>query len=307
MIAANLTKQPCPICKESIPSEHSLKKNVMLEEAVVAWKAARSKVLENARGTLASDRDKPERNLKRKRSLTPPSTPSTSRNSRSCDLAGTEPTDVACPICKKMVGFNNVGKHVDSKCTWMDTETKENKKQWANFFTGEGTSPSKSRAKGKQKMVERVSERAHKDLPPQPMPQLSYDLMKDKELKDALKKCGLSTEGNRDFWKARHKQWTALVNSNYDSSYPRLVSALRTELKVWEANIEKSRQQNKRDKKSTEDAMKYLKVHRADFKRLVQGVRDREVTKRREPTTMNEPISIPSSPSAVVPDDRDLD
>jgi E3 ubiquitin-protein ligase RAD18 len=176
MLATNLTKQPCPICKEWIASEIHLKKNTMLEEAVLAWQdvryvnfCTRSKfiradfyqyfralVLDCTIKLHTNHHNGGNKGVKRKRS---PSivTPSggLSRHAEASNSLQDETTLHECPICSKGLRYEDMGRHVDSNCSWMGTETKENKKKWANLLSGSNESPSKHKSKGKLKMSER--------------------------------------------------------------------------------------------------------------------------------------------------------
>ena len=40
-----------------------------------------------------------------------------------------------------------------------------------------------------------------------PLPLFAYDVIKEKDLRESLKKFSLSTEGNKEALKARHKQY----------------------------------------------------------------------------------------------------
>ncbi|KAG2138948.1 hypothetical protein DEU56DRAFT_801007 [Suillus clintonianus] len=258
----------CPSCRK-LTSEGQFRTNPVLEEAVSAWKTARSTILrlsreEQDRARKSREEQTPRRSktpltngMKRKRrislessdsdvvvvpgpsnssQLTSSPLPSKSRRSRRKDMEpSSDPQEeemmqggqmVNCPICNVSIVMEYINTHIDSGCqkkmsNTSGAATSDAKGQWTNLFSRKG----KSRDNGID--VDDATER---------IPKASYDVLKDKQIKDLLHAHNLPILGDRKMWIARHQRWVMIFNANLDKSGSnrKNTKVLRDELKTWE-------------------------------------------------------------------------
>jgi len=104
----------------------------------------------------------------------------------------------ACPICSQKVKIANVNKHLDSGCQWFDNAAED--KKWGQIFVKKGCE-----AKGKEKAVKSASLDNTRDRLDR-LPVLSYDVLKDRDVKNLLKQQGLPIFGDSDLLRRRHKR-----------------------------------------------------------------------------------------------------
>lgn len=72
------------------------------------------------------------------------------------------------------------------------------------------------------------------------LPKVSYNMLKDKQIRDLLSEHELPTTGDHATLVSRHQRWVSIYNANVDRNpqYRRRVSELRVELKKWEKDRE---------------------------------------------------------------------
>ncbi|CAK5279435.1 unnamed protein product, partial [Mycena citricolor] len=105
------------------------------------------------------------------------------------------------------------------------------------------------------------------------LPKLSYDTLKEKQIRDKLGEHGLVTIGDRATLVARHQRWTMLWNSNHDKGVERRqkIGELRRELKKWEEDH--ARLLKKKGDTESIKPDEHLKANRSEFSRLVEEAR----------------------------------
>ncbi|KII89265.1 hypothetical protein PLICRDRAFT_602087 [Plicaturopsis crispa FD-325 SS-3] len=250
-------KALCPVCTESASVGH-LRKNPMLEEAVVAWSSARRYVLElstrESEGSSEQSRSpEPTTRKKRKRAQNVPSSdeeieciagPSKlpNRTRSASEAREAEVPDahnnlpVSCPLCARQVHFNSINAHMDSGCTPLIPSTARPKSK-----TSAGASKGKTNARTEWSKImgpsRTGSSKDQTDLTTAaPLPNVSYAVLKDKAIRDMLVDQGLPVSGDRTAWMARYSRWTTIYNANLDCApaQRRTLPALRDELKKWE-------------------------------------------------------------------------
>ncbi|KAG2348402.1 hypothetical protein BDR05DRAFT_874190 [Suillus weaverae] len=255
----------CPSCRKST-SEGQFRTNPVLEEAVSAWKTARFTILrlsreEQDRTRRSQEEQTPRRSKtpltngkKRKRRISSLSSdsdvvivpgpsnssqsvsspvPSKSRHLRRQDMEPSSDTQeeemmINCPICNVSIVMGDINTHLDSGCQKISSNasgaaTSDAKDQWSKLFLKMG----KSRDNGID--VDNATER---------IPKASYDVLKDKQVKDLLHAHSLPIFGDRKTWIARHQRWVMIFNANLDKSGSnrKNMKELRNELKNWEDN-----------------------------------------------------------------------
>ncbi|EMD34430.1 hypothetical protein CERSUDRAFT_97689 [Gelatoporia subvermispora B] len=220
------------------------------------------------------------------------------------------PDAVECPICNKMVVERMINQHIDSGCLSYLSEASssgargEQKMQWSKLF-GNTESTRKGKDKGKAKAKDRHANndafrrpayQSGSDIDDlfnaDPLPKMSYDVLKDKRIQEYLMEHDLPTTGSRDACIARHQKWVMLFNANLDRSANRQnLSQLREELETWEAAQRKPRTQN------VTDSIAHQKQHKDEFERL------KEEARRRAPVKRDSMATIPGD--IVVIDDEE--
>ncbi|KAG1764234.1 hypothetical protein EDD22DRAFT_460177 [Suillus occidentalis] len=304
----------CPSCRKST-SEGQFRTNPVLEEAVSAWKTARSTILrlsreEQDRARRSQEEQTPCRSKtpltngkKRKRRISPVSSdsdvvmvpgpsssnqfasspvPSKSRRSRRQDMEpSSDPQEedmvqggqmVNCPICNVSIAMGDINTHIDSGCKKKSFNasgagTSDVKGQWTKLFLNKG----KSRDNGID--VDNTTER---------IPKASYDLLKDKQVKDLLHAHGLPIVGDRKTWIARHQRWVMIFNANLDKSGSnrKNTKELRNELKNWE--------DSRKRRHLVDDTAAHILNHQGEFARLVAEARNSKARKASSSTIVQQ-------------------
>ncbi|KAK1219853.1 E3 ubiquitin-protein ligase rad18 [Marasmius sp. AFHP31] len=228
-----------------------------MEEAVSAWKDARSFVLELMAKAEAPTPVSEPPNKKRKRSNDPESEP----------LHQQSDDSVACPSCGKSVKLDEINAHLDRSCkdpkpTGPSAKTKT---QWENILGPKSQVGNKAKGKGR--------ERENRDSgDDEPLPKKSYGVLRDKAIRELLFEHDLPTGGDRNTLIARHQQWVILYNANLDKSEKlrKSLDALRRDLTHWET------QQKNRLKREIGDPEEYQRQNQSEFARLVAAARPKQ-------------------------------
>ncbi|KAL5336405.1 hypothetical protein BJX70DRAFT_284134 [Aspergillus crustosus] len=283
------TEGKCPTCRSS-DQELKLRRNWAVQEIVEGFKNARSSVLElakeAARGTEALVQDGQEvggeqpaskkRKIEQEDEADKPAeegvrTRSQSRGiPRPAQAAPTEILDdiqddeyipddglVSCPICAKRMKEGAVFRHLDT-CTG-------------------GTIASKPAGFGSLASTSRKPFLDSTEKPPERLPHLNYDILKETVLRKKLKDLGIPGWGPRPLLQRRHTEWMNLWNANCDSRTPKPKRDLLRELEVWE------RTQGGNSTAPTDSASSVMRkdfdtagwstMHGNDFKQLIASAR----------------------------------
>ncbi|KAH7910625.1 hypothetical protein BJ138DRAFT_1135919 [Hygrophoropsis aurantiaca] len=186
-------------------------------------------------------------------------------------LSGEPLSLVECPVCTELVNYETINSHIDS-CTSKESTPKGKNRSEA---TGQWSKIFKSKGKSKQR------EGTPPDALTERLPTVSYDVLKDKPLKDKLLAHKLPISGDRKIWIVRHQRWVMMYNANLDKSEPnrKTISQLRAELKRWE-------EERKGRKIIIEDPVAHEAQHQDEFARLVEEARKSKLAKAA-------PISMP--------------
>ncbi|KAK0442972.1 hypothetical protein EV421DRAFT_1710525 [Armillaria borealis] len=236
-------KQECPSCRKGEENEGHLRVNPVVEEAVEAWSKARYALLHRGgRPSVNSNSSESGPSKKRKRSspdsdiefVAGPSGQKTGiasgtvfSESRELTLAEASPAETPCPVCGKTVKLEIINQHLDSGCKTFGFNN-SSKSAWSKLMTPR-VNPEKSKqnqAKGKERSLS-VEDEA--------LPKVSYDTLRDKQIKGLLQDQGLPTSGDRALWITRHQKWVMLWNSNLDKAPKnrKSPSQLKSELSRW--------------------------------------------------------------------------
>ncbi|KAK0185881.1 hypothetical protein F5146DRAFT_936616 [Armillaria mellea] len=242
-------KQECPSCRKGEENEGHLRVNPVVEEAVEAWSKARPFILEllHQGGRPSANSNPSESGLSKKRKRGSPDSdieivagPSGQKTgiasgtvfsaTRELTLAEAPPAETPCPVCGKTVKHEIINQHLDSGCKTFDLN-KSSKTAWSKLMTPR-VNPEKSKqnqAKGKERSLS-VEDEA--------LPKVSYDTLKDKQIKQLLQDQNLPTSGDRALWITRHQRWVMLWNSNLDKAPKnrKSPSQLKSELSRWLEN-----------------------------------------------------------------------
>lgn len=70
--------------------------------------------------------------------------------------------------------------------------------------------------------------------PPERLPAINYNLLKDGMLRKKLRELGIPDWGSKSQLTERHKEWMNLWNANCDSKVPKSKRELLQELDIWE-------------------------------------------------------------------------
>ncbi|KAG7453048.1 uncharacterized protein BT62DRAFT_44099 [Guyanagaster necrorhizus] len=277
-------KQECPSCRKGEENEGHLRVNPVVEEAVEAWSKARPFILQllHRGGRLSGSNSSSESgpSNKRKRSnpdsdsdielVAPPSGHKTGIGSGTVfskpqePMLAASPAETPCPVCGKTVKHEIINQHLDSGCKTFHLNN--SKTAWSKIM-GPRVDPGKNKqtqAKGKERSLSVEGEA---------LPKVSYDTLKDKQIKQLLQDQGLATLGNRALCIARHQKWVMLWNSNLDKAPKnrKSKSQLRSDLDQW--------LQEKHESKSkvvVEDTFGHQKKYESEFKRLTEEARPKK-------------------------------
>ncbi|KAJ7460965.1 hypothetical protein B0H11DRAFT_2057573 [Mycena galericulata] len=267
VMASSTSKSLCPTCRQGM-TETQLRPNPGIEEVVTAWKLARPYILSLAKkqeGSLLEP-------AKKKRKLSPTSScvagPSRTPSAEGRSGHETPSSDaphgdvpkadsvVDCPLCQQSMKYKELNSHIDNSCKSLKPGAPVSQKdQWSNILGGQ----SKSKGKAKEKVDE------------DRIPKVSYDTLKEKQLREKLVGHGLLTTGAHALLAARHQRWTMLWNANLDKSVAnrQTKAALHKEMKKWEED-------RKVKKKKTEVDKSHLITQKSEFDKLVAAARPKK-------------------------------
>ncbi|KAG9251839.1 uncharacterized protein F5Z01DRAFT_662267 [Emericellopsis atlantica] len=305
----------CPLCRAN-DQEMKLRSNWSMEEAVEAWKGARSRTLEMARSRGAPGSPKRKANeveleeqtgSKRLRSSARLSGKATMPSYAPKPIGGDdivqisdgeeefepEPDDglVSCPSCRKRMKEWQVFTHLNT-CTGPSPKPKTPPKPQLGAF-----------GQPQQKAKDRL-------------PAVNYSMLKDNALRKRLADLGLSTQGPRTILESRHREFLTLWNANCDAVYPKRKAQLISDLESWErAQRTGGANRGTMVKDKEFDGVAWAQKHGDSFKDLVaEALRNRAVAKSKSipedggPAAEHEPrkpaeesLPFPSNPAAVVP------
>ncbi|KAH0830313.1 hypothetical protein J3R83DRAFT_1682 [Lanmaoa asiatica] len=170
---------------------------------------------------------------------------------------------VECPVCGDSVEFQVINTHMDGPDCGQKLLSKDNnpsnpnaKTQWSKLLG------SKSK-KGKNK------DNSDLDDTMERLPKVSYDVLKDKALRELLSSQHLPVNGDRNTRIARHRRWVMMYNANLDkTTCHKTLRELRLELRTWEEG-------QKGPKFVVEDTSAHEASHREEFSRLIEEARQR--------------------------------
>lgn len=172
---------------------------------------------------------------------------------------------VNCPVCNVSIVMGDINTHLDSGCQKILFNTNTSgaatsgaKDQWSKLFLKKG----KSRDNGID--VGDATER---------IPKASYDVLKDKQVKDLLHAHSLPILGDRKTWIARHQRWVMIFNANLDKSGSnrKTTQELRNELKNWE--------DNRKRRHLVDNTATHMLNNQGEFARLIAEARNSKARK----------------------------
>ncbi|EJU05522.1 hypothetical protein DACRYDRAFT_113608 [Dacryopinax primogenitus] len=278
-------KKECPACR--IPTqESSIKKNIVLEESVEAYKGARSNVLflandavsrkrrreESANGTDETPR--PKRMKRQSSDHVLQSVDEDDERPEESEDSEVEILDsnalVDCPICNHKVLVTRINAHIDAGCPeeQLPSDKGKGKVQWAKLLAGPGgKTGSKFGRRGAGGDTDRSS-----SPPPRPLAKVSYHTLSNKQVRMLLQTQGLAETGDRKQWEQRHAQWITLYNANLDSSKAKSTDQLKRDLDKWE-RLRARDEKEKEARMSRVDAKGYEKSQNEHFAKLIVQAR----------------------------------
>ncbi|KIK63525.1 hypothetical protein GYMLUDRAFT_40568 [Collybiopsis luxurians FD-317 M1] len=261
-------KQECPACREEDVNEGHLRRNTVMEEAVLAWKESRPYILQllnkDSQRTSESSRPSKKRRLDRDSDNAVAGSsvePEIIEIPQSSDDASQSEDLVECPMCSRRVKLGNINQHMDKSCKDEPEPTHSSKSQWDNILGSKSQAAKTSKKRGK--------ERASSSEEDSPLPKKSYDTLKDKAIRDLLQDYDLTTSGDRKALIARHQRLVIIYNANLDKSHKsrKSLNALRRDLKEWET------QQKNKTKHDISDTATYQIKQKSEFDKLVEAAR----------------------------------
>ncbi|KAK0225127.1 hypothetical protein EDD85DRAFT_221008 [Armillaria nabsnona] len=289
-------KQECPSCRKGEENEGHLRVNPVVEEAVEAWSKARPFILQllhrGGRPSVSSNPSESGPSKKRKRSS--PDSDIEFVAGPSGQKTEASPAETPCPVCGMTVKHEIINQHLDSGCKTFDLNN-SSKAAWSKLMTPR-VNPEKSKqnqAKGKERSSS-VEDEA--------LPKVSYDTLKDKQIKRLLQDQNLPTSGDRALWITRHQKWVMLWNSNLDKAPKnrKSPSQLKSELSGWLENHQS------KSKLVVEDTHRHQKKYESEFKRLTEVARPKKAVSSQLSDSMETtPLEVesmdPTNPSISGP------
>ncbi|TFK46004.1 hypothetical protein OE88DRAFT_1739812 [Heliocybe sulcata] len=293
-------KAECPTCRKTTNESH-IRSNPQMEAAVEGWRNSRALVLrlcleeEKRRSAPACAPSTISSTIKKRKrspdSSSSPTTPEASnerpdKRANGPSSSSQEVTIIAsadlvnCPICQKRVQMKRVNSHIDNGCRSPSSSDIERtrskpaqaqKNAWSKILD--------RNVSGKGKAKERDGDCA-------PLPKASYQVLKDKQVKDLLVDQQLPTTGDRNAWIARHQRWVLIWNANLDKQpeQRKTISELRAELRRWEEGRSKAKKAP-----VVEDAVEYEKLNKAQFDRLIAAARPKNSRDTQTQTPADKP------------------
>ncbi|KAK0458547.1 uncharacterized protein EV420DRAFT_364248 [Desarmillaria tabescens] len=304
-------KQECPSCRKGEENEGHLRVNPVVEEAVEAWNKARPfilQLLQRGRPSVSSNSSESGPSKKRKRS-SPDSDIEFVAGPASHKIEAS-PAETSCPVCGKAVKYEIINQHLDSGCKTFELNN-SSKKAWSKIMAPR-IQPGKSKqsqAKGKERSS---------SIEDEALPKVSYDTLKDRQIKNLLNDQGLSTSGDRALCITRHQKWVMLWNSNLDKApkHRKSPSQLKSDL------TQLLEQHQSKSKLVVEDTLGHQKKYESEFKRLTEVARPKKTAssqfsdsleatysqpKSTDPTNPSSPTKSPSQSPLHVSDDDEIE
>ncbi|KAL4883433.1 hypothetical protein BJY04DRAFT_226493 [Aspergillus karnatakaensis] len=167
---------------------------------------------------------------------------------------------VACPVCSRRMKNEAVFRHLDI-CTGAPAQTKP------TAFGSLSTAPRNSFPDSTEK-------------PPERLPHINYDILKEGVLRKKLKDLGIPNWGPKPLLQKRHTEWMNLWNANCDSRIPKPKRDLLRELDVWErtqgGNSTVSTDWTSTVMRKDFDTVGWSATYTPDFKQLVANARKKK-------------------------------
>ena len=183
-------------------------------------------------------------------------------------LCLTAPDDgrVPCPVCGERMKEAAVNKHMD------------------DIHFNPVPKPRQSATLSSFASAQMSAARAMPDFKPQPLPTISYNLLKDKALRDKLHALGIPSHGAKPLMERRHREWTTLWNANLDATHPKSRRELLKQLDEWERTqaypaAQRGPKENQVANKEF-DGKRWANQHANEFDSLVEKAR-KQVAERR--------------------------
>lgn len=290
----------CPACRAK-DQELKLRPNKAMEEVVEAFQRTRAAALEVARAQPSEERS-PKRRKRdvssRERSLEPAMKTRTSdrRASRPAPqaplddltvesdedytpgmlcaaqlgddwcLTAADDGRVPCPVCGERMKEAAVNKHMD------------------DIHFNPAPKPRQLTTLSSFAPVQGGSARPVPEFKPQPLPTISYNLLKDKALRDKLHALGIPSHGAKPLMERRHREWMTLWNANCDATHPKSKRELLKQLDEWERTqaypaVQRGTKENQVANKEF-DGKRWANQHANEFDSLVGKAR-KQVAERR--------------------------
>ncbi|RDW69703.1 hypothetical protein BP6252_08723 [Coleophoma cylindrospora] len=291
----------CPGCRAP-DQELKLRSNWPLEEAVDAFKKARSGLLEHARKPVIIERSSPKRKLDcvqedesddgpRKRTRS--SSKRTATASQQTVVIDSEQEDedyipndglVACPICNGRMTEMAIDRHID-QCN--------------------GIPPTTSDSRSKPRASATFSTSSKTFSKPERLPHLSYSMFKDNNLRKKLSELGISANGPRQLLEKRHLEWVSIWNANCDSKNPRTKFELKQDLVKWERTQGSAWVGSNPHKPGSQlldkefDGLAWSSAHDDSFKALIANARRKPPTGSIAPPESQSPRNAVSNDAIV--------
>ncbi|KAG8906832.1 E3 ubiquitin-protein ligase rad18 [Tulasnella sp. 403] len=276
--------EECPQCRVKANSGHIVK-NVALESVLLVYDRARADILSLIAATRRQD-ESPRKGSKRKRDTSPDSDIEMiggplSESSRPSASHTSEVEMVECPQCTALVELVDINAHLDNSCETPPTapsrkkaKTSHGKQAWKNIFDSTSIVTKKS-----QPSKTGNANGTPGSSPLERLPKEAYDTLKEKQIRVRLQRFDLPTTGSRSKLQARHERWVVIFNANLDQSpeHQRSLSALRTQLQIWEQGRERDEKERTKAQEKVgangSIAADYEVKHQAQFKSLVEQAR----------------------------------
>lgn len=176
---------------------------------------------------------------------------------------------VQCIMCDERMKEAAVSKHLD------DIHFNPAPKQSSTMssFSTQSLAPRQS------------SNRLQPEFHPKPLPTISYNLLKDKALRDKLHSLGIPAHGTRPLMERRHREWMTLWNANCDATNPKSKRELLKQLDEWERTqahptVYRGPKESQIANKEF-DGGQWASQHTEEFDSLVEKAR-KQVRERRE-------------------------
>ncbi|KAI9568981.1 hypothetical protein HD554DRAFT_2021105 [Boletus coccyginus] len=313
-IREHIVREPeCPSCRKSAAEAH-FRVNPALEEVVSAWKAARYEIARSGQNSDNDKTPRrlrtPVQHGRKRRHIevsessdsdvvcvAGPSNPKESseiadssplqaKSARKASRRWTsrEPSSdpreeelqreyvpdsrVTCPMCGASVEFQVINTHMDGPDCGQKPLSKTNKPSNSNAKTQWSKLLGSKPKKGKN------MDNSDPDDTMERLPKVSYDVLKDKALRELLSSQQLPVSGDRNTRIARHRRWVMMHNANLDKiTCRKTLSELRLELKTWEEG-------RKESKYAVDDLPAYEASHKDEFSRLIEEARQKKSSRQ---------------------------